>query len=446
MTAGVTTTAMALSVGTLAFLQVGAVWASLPLHRYSFNDPASDQPLNPGVASDIGSDGTKQGTIWRAVFTGPDDPQHPGCLAFDATRYSYVDLPNGIVSSHQSVTIEIWATPGSGNGSWARYWDFGAATSDGGFGSSNSQIYELDSRFPRTSNPVIYDGKEFMILTSSVGQSYRTLFQTSIVEGGLTSMVISGPVDGNSPLVEHHIVATVDGVSQAMELWFDGKRINRRGFTGSLAQLSDINAWIGRSNWSADAFFSGWFNEFRLYSTPLTPLEVAVSRAAGPDLVIPQPGSPTSISLIANTFNVGGVTNTVQARVIGDFAAINGVDLTELPDDVHWESDQPEIVSVSPGGMLTAMGSGFATITVRFGTLQASRLFAAGGAQLMSVERHDEAIRLRWPAQAVGTVEWSPDLSPGSWKPVDQESILDGSWFVLDILPERDSSFYRLKE
>ena len=45
---------------------------------------------------------------------------------------------------------------------------------------------------------------------------------------------------------------------------------------------ADVNNWLGRSQFIADGYWGGKFNEFRLYTGAMTPSQVAASFAAGP--------------------------------------------------------------------------------------------------------------------------------------------------------------------
>jgi Concanavalin A-like lectin/glucanases superfamily/Bacterial TSP3 repeat len=51
----------------------------------------------------------------------------------------------------------------------------------------------------------------------------------------------------------------------------------------NLANIPDLNNWLGRSNWTVDANLNGTLDEFRIYDRILTPHEILVSRIAGPD-------------------------------------------------------------------------------------------------------------------------------------------------------------------
>jgi hypothetical protein len=66
-----------------------------------------------------------------------------------------------------------------------------------------------------------------------------------------------------------------------------------------LANLNDVNNWLGRSNWTGDANFGGSFNEFRIYDHAMSESEVTNDFLVGPDAA---PGA-TAVSLQVNKTN-----------------------------------------------------------------------------------------------------------------------------------------------
>jgi hypothetical protein len=54
-------------------------------------------------------------------------------------------------------------------------------------------------------------------------------------------------------------------------------------------QLNDVNCWLGRSNWLADANLQGNIDEFRIYNRELTLGEVQKNDADGPSVAVPPP-------------------------------------------------------------------------------------------------------------------------------------------------------------
>jgi hypothetical protein len=70
-------------------------------------------------------------------------------------------------------------------------------------------------------------------------------------------------------------------------LYRDGALRATDGFRGALSDINDVNAWLGRSQFEVDAWFSGTFHEFRIYNAALTEAQISASFEAGPDATLP---------------------------------------------------------------------------------------------------------------------------------------------------------------
>lgn len=76
--------------------------------------------------------------------------------------------------------------------------------------------------------------------------------------------------------------AVLDISAQQMHLYAAGKLLGS-GVMAPLSELSDVNAWLGRSQWTQDPYLSGSYDEFRIYDVALSPDQLASIAAAGPD-------------------------------------------------------------------------------------------------------------------------------------------------------------------
>jgi hypothetical protein len=65
----------------------------------------------------------------------------------------------------------------------------------------------------------------------------------------------------------------------------NGALVTAGAATIPLSAITDINNWLGRSQFSGDAYFYGRYNEFRIYSGLLSDADVAGDYGAGPDVV-----------------------------------------------------------------------------------------------------------------------------------------------------------------
>lgn len=212
-------------------------------HRYSFDDEGS-------VATD--SIGTAHGTI-VGVSAGA------GKVVFDGSTVAYVDLPNGIVSSLQDATIEVWLEWGGGN-VWQRIFDFGTnSVGEGSQGEGTTYLYVTPK-----------DGYTGNVLRSS--------FATSGVGSETTVRTAATLVSGSM----QHLALVVDDTNDQLRLYLNGEAVGITGFTRSLSSLSDVNNWIGRSNFK-DAPLKATIEEFRIHKVALTADQVAASFDYGPN-------------------------------------------------------------------------------------------------------------------------------------------------------------------
>lgn len=325
------------------------------VHRWSFDSPAGDI-LNPGTETDLVGDA--DGIIWGGQFAGPGDPDHPGSLLLDDANSAYVDLPNGIVSALENVTIELWATPNDAGGNWQRFWDIGTGT-----------LGELDETDP----PPAANGTDYLMLTAKVGDGFTTMLELNAVDGFDNRQILT-PGGSVARDVEHHFVAVYNATVGQMQLWQNGVLIGSQPVSMPLSALPDVNVWIGRSNWTPDSFVNAYYNEMRIYEGVLTPLQVAVNAAAGPATVVEDPGALTGLILDApeTTLAIDGFG--VQARAVANFANIAGVDVTGLIGTV-WASDYPDVVTVSETGLVSPVGLGSTVVTVRYDGEEAQATF-----------------------------------------------------------------------
>ena len=113
-----------LTLAVLAGVCLPSTYAA-PVNRWSFNNAAGAAPAGTVITdSRSSSNGVIVGT--GATFTGTGltlpgtttGNQTPAAIA------SYVDLPNGVISSKTNLTIEAWATVVSAK-NWQRIFDFG---------------------------------------------------------------------------------------------------------------------------------------------------------------------------------------------------------------------------------------------------------------------------------------------------------------------------------
>ncbi len=215
-------------------------------HRYSFSDAAGGLKAKDSVGT---ADGDLTGGA-RIVA---------GNLVLDGVD-SYLNLPNGLVSSlGDNGTFEFWFSY-DGGPVWSRVFDFGTkADGEDGVG----------------------DGVDFIFYTPKNGDGIPR-FDANFPDGGDTT-TLSQP--GSTPLgTEYAVTLTYSFTGNTARLYTNGVLVATGGVSKPLSALTDDNnVWLGRSQFQGDPYFAGKIDEFRFYSGAMTPTDVATSFAAGPD-------------------------------------------------------------------------------------------------------------------------------------------------------------------
>lgn len=216
------------------------------VHRYSFDGSGA-------TATD--SVGGSNGDVLNTTLSGA------GSLTLSGVDSSEcVDLPNGIISGLTDATLEVWVTWDGGN-PWQRIFDFGS--NSGGEGAQGN------------------------------GQTYLFLTPMALNSSGLLRVAFSTNGNGSAETFVDGTAALGSGVSQVavvvndsndtLELYRDGALEGSEVLTESLSGLSDVNNWLGRSQFTADDDFGGTIDEFRIYDVALDAATIEASYAAGPD-------------------------------------------------------------------------------------------------------------------------------------------------------------------
>jgi hypothetical protein len=174
---------------------------------------------------------------------------------------SYVNLPNGVASSLTNATFEAWLT-WEGGDAWQRVFDFGDST----------------SATPED-NPAL--GKSYLFVTPmAAGGSMRAVYS---LDGGAAAAETRVDAAGSLPTSLAQVVLVVNAAGDQLLLYQDGQKVGEQPFAGALAGINDVNCWLGRSQYDADAELSGIFHDFRIYDAALTAAQIAASFAGGPD-------------------------------------------------------------------------------------------------------------------------------------------------------------------
>jgi hypothetical protein len=256
-----------------------------PIHRYSFSNPAT-QTAEGGVLTDSigGAHGVVRGA--GASFNGTELKLPGG----SSDTQAYGDLPNGLISGLNEVTIESWVRI-EGNRTWQRIFDFGSNEAGPG------ETGEITG--PGNTNGGGVAGLDYIELSANRGDNVsqqRLEWRNEDPAGG---GVLTLDADRETiPPQDVHVAVVVDKDGgffgePVIRYYRDGMLETEGSLPFNLSDVNDVNNWLGRSNWTGDANLEGSFDEFRIYDRALSQGEVLGNIAAGPDQVnvIPEPGS-----------------------------------------------------------------------------------------------------------------------------------------------------------
>jgi len=162
-------------------------------------------------------------------------------MRFDGLN-DYVDLPIGtLLSTSTSMTIAAYANMAESTSSWQRIFDFGTGTTNYMF---------LTPRQGTTGT------MRFAIRTTAVGEQ-----------------VANGPV--TLPFGWHHVAIVIDSAAMQLRLYQDGTLVATGVTTLLPKDLGVTNQnWLGRSQWTADGFYNGSLDDFRIYNRALSEAEI----------------------------------------------------------------------------------------------------------------------------------------------------------------------------
>jgi uncharacterized repeat protein (TIGR03806 family) len=270
-----------------------------PLHRWSFDGPAGavaagslfvDSATNE-IATLRGNGATLDGTA--IILPGTTDGNQT-----EEDISAYLDLPNGIFSSAKSFSMEAWLTPLSSR-NWQRIFDLGSSNLTSGNGAANGEI--IDG--PTT--PGGFIAADNLLLSLNVGGVLGNHRLESRLGGG-SAVTFDTDLAASTPTgTEHHYVLTVQdaagasGSSGCQAKWYrNGELQGSIDLPYRVADMADVNNWIGRSLWAGDMNSNLALNELRIYPGVLSAGEVLASHANGASVVFPPPATTADSATI----------------------------------------------------------------------------------------------------------------------------------------------------
>ncbi len=258
--------------------------------QFRFNEAAGATTVTDSVD---GGNGLVVGNILGtgAVSNGAA-LQLPG--GAPGSGFAYVDLPNGFASSLTGdASFEVWYTQNTGN-AWSRIWDFGSAAG-------------LEITSPAA--PTGAAGDTFFFAPNRNGninqqrmgmendEAFHWNSTTLMSEAGPTTNTTNGDPNVTTALGSQvHVVVNYQKQSPTtagprITTYINGTSVNVINGTQAnhqLSELNDVNAWLGKSNYSGDNQFGGLLNEFRVYNGLLDADTIGADAYLGPDVANPK--------------------------------------------------------------------------------------------------------------------------------------------------------------
>jgi hypothetical protein len=226
--------------------------ATFLFHRYSF-DGEGERAMD--------TRGGAHGQVIGTVLGGDGTLSLAG-----GTTEQYLNLPDYFVSGLTDATFETWLT-WHGGAAWQRIFDFGSndddATNPRGLGVSYLFLTAFAAADTSRQVPA---GMRLAYSQKGVGDEEVCLITSNL------------PVD-----IPAHVAAVINSGAQTMSIYQDGALLVECPLTRPLSAINDVNNWLGRSNYAADAGLAATYDEFRVYNAALTAEQLAESFALGPD-------------------------------------------------------------------------------------------------------------------------------------------------------------------
>jgi hypothetical protein len=168
-------------------------------------------------------------------------PGYGKALTFDGVS-DYADLPIGpLLGTLTSSTFAAWVNITNVGDAWQRIFDFGSGTTNYMFLSPNNG------------------------LTGTVRFAIRT--------ATVTEQTVTAPAGVSTGW--HHVAVVIDAASMTLRLYEDGILVRERPTTLLPKDMAAKNQnWLGRSQWTADPYFNGSLDDFRIYNRALSESEV----------------------------------------------------------------------------------------------------------------------------------------------------------------------------
>jgi hypothetical protein len=239
-----------------------------PKHRYSFDGTGGD---GTALTDSVGGAHGVLRALDASTLTGTGQMSLAGGASATA---GYGDLPNNLISTLTELTLEAWVTP-QGAQNWMRIADFGSTTEGELMGPGGGG-----------------NGADYIFMSATRGTNLnqkRAEIRDAGAPGGVARLNTADVTVTTTAGQEQHYAVVYSTTSEfgvpELRLYVNGQLVSSTNTEITLAELNDINNWLGRSNYTGDANFQGSFEEFRIYDYALTSGELLGNFEAGANTI-----------------------------------------------------------------------------------------------------------------------------------------------------------------
>ncbi|BCY07081.1 family 43 glycosylhydrolase [Actinoplanes sp. L3-i22] len=223
---------------------------------------------------------------------------------------SYVTIPNGVLKGATSATVSLWAK-------WT------ASTT------VNQWIYGLGP-----------DSTKYLFTSPSNGSSVLYSAITTGSWSAESKLATGAALPGGS---WQHLAVTVDGPTGTATMYLNGRKVaSATGVTVKPGDLYDASksysGYVGRSLYSADPYFSGSVDDFRIYNTALTSaqiLNLAGKGASVGGVTLPQLKVDAIVDDAAGTVKLPVAEGTDVAALAPQFTLAEGATISPASGTVQ---------------------------------------------------------------------------------------------------------------
>jgi hypothetical protein len=202
---------------------------------------------------------------------GPPGVIHGGAVLDDSGELTldgeddYVDLPNGILSGLNQVTVVAWIRQLAGSlypgPAYTRIFDFGVGS---------------DGEDPAEGEGTV--GRIYLAATPQTG--FEPIYLAALISGEGSGGEIAAPTDRR--LDDQLLMVAVSASLRTLELFLDGDLIGRVPSDVPVSSIENVNNWLGRSQYDNDPYLHASYAGVQVFDSALAECAIRTLYAKGP--------------------------------------------------------------------------------------------------------------------------------------------------------------------